>query len=107
MVAYSELIKTLLLDPIAFDNGESWVFKIEIFKNQQGYFASLWRLDSYDVAPTFPTTQGHIASESFFIDESFRFDGLGLYSDDVRYFKSVDACQTYVLECIYNDFEFI
>lgn len=103
MIAYSELVKTLITDPIAVAD-ELWVFKIEIFKNQKGYFATLWRLDNYDIAPTFPTVAGHIASETFFIDESFRFDGLGLYGDDVRYFKMLDDCQSYVLKCLYDEF---
>ena len=105
MVAYSELIKTLLLDPIAFDNGEPWVFKIEIFKNQQGYFAQLWRLDSYNINPTFAIQKDWIASESFFIDDSFRFDGLGLYGDTLKYFATLDECQDYVLKCICDNFE--
>ena len=101
---YSELIKTLITDPIEIGD-ELWVFKIEIFRHcQKGYFATLWRLDSYDIAPTFPSVAGHIASESFFIDESFRFDGLGLYGDDVKYFKTLDDCQRYVLKCLDDDF---
>lgn len=103
MITYSELIKTLITDPIEVAD-ELWVFKIEIFKSQKGYFATLWRLDSYDIAPTFPTVAGHIASETFFIDESFRFDGLGLYGDDVRYFKTLDECQSYVLKCLDDEF---
>ncbi|VEG13550.1 hypothetical protein [Moraxella cuniculi] len=100
---YSKLIKTPITDPIEMANGELWVFKIEIFKHRQkGYFATLWRLDSYDIAPTFPTVAGHIASESFFIDEGFRFDGLRLYGDDVKYFKTLDDYQRYMLKCL-ND----
>lgn len=103
MVAYSELIKTLITAPIEVVD-ELWLFKIEIFKSQKGYFATLWRLDSYDIAPTFPTVAGHIASESFFIDESFRFDGLGLYGDNVKYFKTLDDCQSYVLKYLNDEF---
>ncbi|WLF84593.1 hypothetical protein [Moraxella sp. ZY210820] len=103
-MSYSELIKTLIIDPIAIAD-ELWVFKIEIFKHsQKGYFATLWRLDMYNIQPTFPTVTGHIASESFFIDDSFRFDGLGLYGDDLKYFKTLDDCQTYVLKCISDNF---
>lgn len=100
---YSELIKTLITDPIAVAD-ELWVFKIEIFKSQKGYFATLWRLDSYNIAPTFPVQKGWIASETFFIDESFRFDGLGFYGDGINYFKTLDECQSYVLKCVDDEF---
>lgn len=100
---YSELIKTLITDPIEVAD-ELWVFKIEIFKNQKGYFATLWRLDSYNIAPTSPSVAGHIASETFFIDDCFRFDGLGLYGDDIKYFKTLDECQNYVLKCMNDEF---
>lgn len=99
---YSEPIKTLITDPIEVGD-ELWVFKIEIFKHPNGYFASLWRLDSYDIAPTFPTVAGHIASETFFIDESYRFDGLGLIGERI-YFNSLDECQAYVLKCLNDEF---
>lgn len=100
---YSKLIKTIITDPIEISD-ELWVFKIEIFKNQKGYFATLWRLDSYNIASTFTSLAGHIASETFFIDDSFRFDGLGLYGDDVKYFKTLDECQNYVLKCLDDEF---
>lgn len=97
---YSELIKTLIIDPIVVAD-ELWVFKIEIFKHaQKGYFAQLWRLDTYDIKPTFAIQKDWIASESFFIDDGFRFDGLGLYGDDLKYFVSSDECQNYVLTCL-------
>ncbi|MDO4449406.1 MAG: hypothetical protein Q4B79_00405 [Moraxella sp.] len=100
---YSKLIKTIITDPIEVSD-ELWVFKIEIFKNQKGYFATLWRLDSYNIAPTFTSLAEHIASETFFIDDSFRFDGLGLYGDDVKYFQTLDECRNYVLKCIDDEF---
>lgn len=103
MIAFSELIKTLILDPIEVGD-ELWLFKIEIFKSQKGYFATLWRLDTYNINPTFAIEKDWIASESFFIDDSFRFDGLGLYGDDVKYFKTLDDCQSYVLKCISDEF---
>lgn len=105
MIGYSELVKTLIIDEIVSENGDLWLFKIEIFKHsQKGYFATLYRWDSYDIVPTFAIQKGWIASESFFIDDSFRFDGLGLYGDDLKYFKTLDDCQTYVLKCISDDF---
>lgn len=104
MIGYSELVKTLILDEIVSDNGDLWLFKIEIFLNKKGYFATLYRWDSYDIAPTFATQQGWIASESFFIDDCFRFDGLGLYGDELKYFETIDDCQHYVLQCISESF---
>lgn len=66
MMTYSELVKTLMIDPIEVAD-ELWVFKIEIFKSQKGYFASLWRYDFYNIPPTFPIKEGWIASESFLL----------------------------------------
>lgn len=70
---YSELIKTLLLDPIEVGD-ELWIFKIEIFCHQQkGYFVKLWRQAFYNIHPTFCEDKTWQASESFFIDETYRF----------------------------------
>ncbi|MDO4894241.1 YbhB/YbcL family Raf kinase inhibitor-like protein [Moraxella sp.] len=99
---YSELIKTLITDLIEIAD-ELWVFKIEIFKHSNGYFASVWRLDTYNINPTFASQKDWIASETFFIDESYRIDGLGLIGDRI-YFKSLDECQTYVLNCLNQTF---
>lgn len=53
MISYAKLVKTIITDPIAVAD-ELWVFKIEIFKHtQKGYFAQLWRLDTYNIKPTF------------------------------------------------------
>lgn len=102
---YSELVKTLITDPILVNDGDLWLFKIEIFWHaQKGYFAQLWRLDTYNINPTFAVQKDWIASESFFVDESFRLDGLGLYGDDIQYFATLDACQNYVLAYINHNF---
>lgn len=94
-IQYSELIKTLILDPIEFANGEEWLFKIEIFKHsQKGYFAQLYRCDIYDIKPTFAQMPNHIASESLWIQENYRFDML----HDVHYFADMASCQTAILK---------
>lgn len=106
MIAYSERVKTLILDPIDLPNGESWVFKIDIFKHlHKGFFATLWRLDMYNIHPTFAIEDNWTASESFFIDDSFQYEGLGLLGDAI-YFKTLDECQSYVLKCINDRFNF-
>lgn len=105
MIGFSERVKTLIVDEITGNNGDLWLFQIEIFKHsQKGYFATLYRWDSYEIAPTFAVQKGWIASESFFIDDSFRFDGLGLYGDERKYFANIDVCQSYVLKCIDDAF---
>lgn len=104
-MAFSELVKTLILDPIEVAD-DLWLFKVEIFRHlDKGYFATLWRLDTYDIKPTFAILKDWQASESFFIDESFRIDGLGLYGDDLMYFDSLDDCQDYVLKCLNDEFD--
>ncbi|MDO4700011.1 MAG: hypothetical protein Q4A69_04950 [Moraxella sp.] len=104
MISYAKLVKTIITDPIAVAD-ELWLFKIEIFKHaQKGYFVQLWRLDTYNIKPTFAVQKNWVASETFFIDDGFRFDGLGLYGDDLRYFASSDDCQNYVLKCIDDTF---
>lgn len=102
MITFSELIKALITDPIEVGD-ELWVFKIEMFKHSNGYFASVWRLDTYNINPTFASQKDWIASETFFIDESYRIDGLGLIGDRI-YFKSLDECQSYVLKCLDDEF---
>lgn len=103
-IGFSECVKSIILDPIEVHNAELMVFKIDIFKHcHKGYFATLWRLDMYNISPTFPTQEGWIASESFFIDDSFQYDGLGLLGN-AHYFTTLDECQNYVIENIAKHF---
>lgn len=101
MIQYSELIKTLILDPIEFGDGEEWQFKIEIFKHsQKGYFAQLYRCDIYDIKPTFAQTLSHIASESLWVQENYRFDML----HEPYYFADIASCQAQILKKIAKSF---
>lgn len=103
-IGYSERVKTIILDPIEIPNGELWVFKIDILKHSsKGYFATPWRLDMYNIYPTFAIEDNWQASESFFIDDSFQYDGLGLLGD-ARYFNTLEECQNYVIDNIANSF---
>ena len=97
---YSELIKTLITDPIEVAD-ELWVFKIEIFKNQKGYFATLWRLDSYDIKPTFAIKPDWIASETLFVQENYRLE----MSHKPHYFVDVESCLSAILTKLTKEFD--
>lgn len=101
-ITYSELIKTLILDPIEFANGESWVFKIEILRHsQKGYFAQLWRQDSYDIKPTFAIKPDWIASETLFVQENYRLE----MSHKPHYFVDVESCLSAILTELTKEFD--
>lgn len=100
MMSYSELIKTLITNPIEIGD-ELWVFKIEIFNSQKGYFAQLWRQDSYDIKPTFAIKPDWIASETLFVQENYRLE----MSHKPHYFVDVESCLSAILTELTKQFD--
>lgn len=71
---YSELVKTIVFQPIEFPNGDTWQFKAEIFRQSpNAFFVEMWRLEMYRIQPTFIDDNGY-ADEQFYVLETWRFD---------------------------------
>ncbi|EGV38460.1 hypothetical protein [Neisseria weaveri] len=65
MLQYSEVVKTIVLNPIALLDDEL-NFKLEILKNGNGkFYARLFRLETYKVKPSF--TQDILADEAQYV----------------------------------------
>lgn len=102
MIPYTEVVKIIQLDPIPMADDEEWLFRIEILRHsQKGYFAQLWRQDSYDIKPTFAIKPDWIASETLFVQENYRLE----MSYKPHYFVDVESCLSAILTELAKQFD--
>jgi hypothetical protein len=88
MINYSEIIKTVDLQPIQMVSGDSLKFRIEIIRdNLSGEFSAiLWRVENYRIQPTFPQQEGvpnsDFADEEILVRDSYTLENIKAQNAD-------------------------
>ena len=99
MLQYSELIQTIILQPIAIPDDEL-NFKIEILKNaQKQFYARLFRLEMYQVTPSFIDT---CADEVQYVLDIHTLPGL-----ETHFQNTAAACLNSALHLLQNKFNIV
>lgn len=81
-----EVVRTIELDPITFDNGDCLRFRIEIQRSiaaPDKYRARVFRIEMFQLRPTFPDGSRESTDEVVLSDDSYTGDVSGGDADEV------------------------
>ncbi len=88
VVRYSEIVKTIDLEPIKMVDGDDLRFRVEIVKDSfiGDYYLNLWRIENYRIQPTFPQKSGFLvkdlSDEEILVKDIVTLDGIRSNSPD-------------------------